>query len=158
MFATRLVQLIEAHADKLSEGLLYKLQHDPRCCQLTQKVPPLELKARTFEIYRNLGEWLLNKTDSEIEERYVGVGMRRAHQGVAYSHLYWAVTATKEYLWECLEREGLLEQPVELFGELELLHHLVQFFDCALYFAAIGYENVRKEMDAETAAVLAVGR
>jgi len=158
MFANRLVQLIEDHADKLAEGLLYKLQHDPRCQQFVRKVPVLELKSRTYEIYRHLGDWLLNKTESEIEERFVGVGIRRAHQNVPYSDLYWAVVATKDYLWEYFEREGLFEEPLELLGELNLLHNLERFFDRALYFAAIGYEKVRKETDAEVAAAMAVAR
>jgi hypothetical protein len=158
MFANRLVQLIEDHADKLAEGLLYKLQHEQRCQNFVGKVPVLELKTRTYEIYRHLGEWLLNKTESEIEERFVGIGIRRAHQGIAYCDLFWAFMVTKDYLWEYLEREGLLEQPVELFGELDLLHHLDRFFDRALYFAAVGYEKVRKQADAEVAAALAVGR
>lgn len=155
MFATRLVQLIESHADKLAEGLVYKLQHESRCQVFMEKVPAQELRIRTYEIYRHLGEWLLDKTESEIEERYVGVGTRRAHQAVAYSDLYWVVMATKEYLWEYLEREGLLEEPVELFGELNLLHHLEHFFDRALYFTAIGYENVQREKNADAAALAA---
>jgi len=155
MFATRLVQLIEAHADKLAEGLVYKLQHEQRCQAFMEKVPAQELRVRTYEIYRHLGDWLLDKTESEIEERYVGVGTRRARQEVSYSDLYWVVMATKEYLWEYLEREGLLEEPVELFGELNLLHHLEHFFDRALYFTAIGYENVQREKDADAAALAA---
>jgi hypothetical protein len=32
---------------------------------------------------------------------------------------------------------------MELHGELELLHLLGQFFDRALYYAAVGYEHER---------------
>jgi len=145
MFAVRLVQLIEAHADKLSQGLMHKLENSERCSELLRKVPAEELRKRTFEIYHNVSDWLLNKTESEIEERYTGLGMRRARQSVPFSHLLWAVTATKEHLWEYLEKEGLLEEPVELLGEMELLHSLELFFDRALYFAAIGYETARKD-------------
>ena len=158
MFATRLVQLIEAHADKLAEGLIQKLQDNPRCSELFRKLPPDELKTRTYEIYRNLDEWVLHKTESQIEERYLAIGIRRARQGVPFTHVYWAVTTTKEYLWEYLESEGLLEKPVELLGELDLLHHIERFFDRALYFAAVGYEKVRQEMEAHAAATSAVGR
>jgi hypothetical protein len=143
MFAVRLVNLIETHADRLSEGLLHKLRGSEQCSELLREVPADELKRRTHEIYRNLNDWLLTKTESEIEERYVGLGMRRARQGVPFSALLWAISATKEYLWEFLQREGLLEEPLELFGELELLHSLERFFDRVLYFASIGYESAR---------------
>ncbi|MBZ5720187.1 MAG: hypothetical protein LAO03_07375 [Acidobacteriia bacterium] len=144
MFAVRLVNLIETHADRLSEGLLHRLKSSDQCSLLLQKVPADELVRRTHEIYRNLNDWLLTKTESEIEERYVGLGIRRARQGVPFSAFLWAISATKEYLWEFLQREGLLEEPLELFGELDLLHSLEHFFDRILYFASIGYESVRQ--------------
>ena len=56
--------------------------------------------------------------------------------------LLWTISTVKEYLWEYLEEEGLLEQPVDLYGERELLKSLVLFFDHALYYATVGYESV----------------
>ena len=144
MFAIRLVQLIETHADPLSEGLIRKLENSPRCSDLFQKVPGDELRRRAYEIYRNLNDWIQNKTESEIEERYIGLGVRRARQGVAFSHVFWAISSTKEYLWDYLEGQGMME-PVELLGERELLRRLDEFFDRALYFTAVGYESVYEE-------------
>ena len=66
MFAIRLVQLIETHADKLSEALIHKLKNADECSELLSKVPAHELKHRTYEIYRHLGDWLLSKTLSEV--------------------------------------------------------------------------------------------
>jgi len=145
MFSIRLVKLIEAHADKLAQGLMHRLQSSPRASELLRKVPADELQSRAREIYHNLGDWLLNKTESEIEERYTGLGMRRARQGVPFSQFMWAITLTKEYLWEHLESEGLLEQPIELLGELDLLHTLERFFDRAIYFASVGYESALRQ-------------
>ena len=99
---------------------------------------------RTHEIYRNLSDWILAKTGSEIEERYVGLGMRRAKQGVPFSEFLFALNATKECLWQYLQQEGLLEDPVELLGDIELLHSLERFFDLAAYSASIGYESGHK--------------
>jgi len=142
MFAAKLVQLIETHADKLADNLMQNLKNSPRCPTLLQRVPPDELKRRTREIYRHLAEWLSDKAESEIEDRYIGLGVRRARQGVPFSEFLWAVSATKDYLWEYLQREGLMEEPVDLWGEIGLLHTLERFFDRAAYFAAIGYESV----------------
>jgi hypothetical protein len=145
MFAIRLVQLIETHADELSEALMHKIKTSERSSELFHHVPHDELRRRTYEIYRHLSDWLLTKTESEIEERYIGLGMRRARQGVPYSSFLWAISTTKEHLWEFLQREGMLEEPVELFGELDLLHSLERFFDRVLYFASLGYESARLE-------------
>src|SRR5439155_9139932 len=85
MFAIRLINLVESQADKLSEDLLHRIRNTAECRELMQRVPGEELKRRTYEIYRNLNDWLLTKTESEIEERYVGLGIRRARQGVPFS-------------------------------------------------------------------------
>jgi len=153
MFAIRLVHLIEIHADELSKGLMQRLEGSPYCAELLRKVPGDELERRVREIYRNLSDWLLNKTESEVEERYIGLGVRRARQGVPFSQFLLGVNLTKEYLWEHMEKEGLLEEPVELLGEIDLVHNLERFFDRATYFAAMGYESaVRGEVGSTSAA------
>ena len=145
MFALRMMQLIETHAGNLSDELMLRLQKSDDCRDLVYKVPAHELKMRTHEIYHHLSDWLLAKTDFEIEEAYVGLGIRRARQGVPFSQFLFAINLTKECLWEYLQREGLLEDPVELLGDMELTHSLGRFFDRALYSAAIGYESAPKE-------------
>ena len=142
MLACRMIQIIESHADRLAEGLVHKLAGSQECSQLLADVPAHELKQRAYEIYRNLSEWLLTKTEVEIEERYTGQGMRRARQEVPFSQLLFAIHATKEHLWEYLRQEGLLE-PEDLIGEMELLHAIERFFDRALYFTAVGYESAK---------------
>ena len=141
MLSTRLVRLIETHADRLSQGLMHKFLHDPHCADL-HKVSADELRARSYEIYRNLSDWLLGEKRHELERLYAEIGERRAQQGVAFSHLLYAITATKEHLWHFLEDEGVFTKPGELFGEMELFRMLELFFDRALYHAAQGYEKV----------------
>jgi hypothetical protein len=48
---------------------------------------------------------------------------------------------TKENLWEFLERQGSNAARFEIYGEMELLRLLDQFFDRALCFATEGYEQ-----------------
>jgi hypothetical protein len=143
MYAAKLTQLIESRADRLSEGLMRRLTDSNRCNELLGRVPVDEVRGRSHEIYRNLNEWIVNKTESEIEERYIGLGVRRAKQGVPYTEFLWAVSTTKECLWEFMQAEGLFAEPVDLYGEIGLLHSLDQFFDRILYFAAVGYENAQ---------------
>jgi len=142
MLAGRLVRLIEKHSEQLSRELSEKVWNSPRCSDL-HKVPANELEARTHEIYRNLSDWLLDKTEAELERRYTELGARRAQQGVAYSHFLWAITSTKEHMRAFVQREGLSDTAMELHGELELLFLLGKFFDRALYYAAVGYELER---------------
>jgi hypothetical protein len=144
MFAFKLIQLIETRAEPLSEGLMHRLKKNDRCIELLQRVPSEELRRRSHEIYRYLNDWLRNRTESEIEERYTGLGMRRAKQGVPYTDFLWAISTTKEHLWEFMQAEGLFVEPIDLIGGIDLLHSLDRFFDCILYFAAVGYQNARQ--------------
>ena len=142
MIAPRLVRLIEIHSEQLARSLYERIQNSPRFKDY-QKVPPEEVKQRAYEIYHNLGDWLLTKTESDIERRYTVIGARRAAQGVALSQVVCAILTVKEHVWEFLRREGLVELPVELFQELDLLQVVDQFFDRAVYYAAVGHERAR---------------
>ena len=140
MIALRLVRLIEVNADTLSETLLVKFRTSAHTRHIL-RVPEDELRERCSEIYRNLSEWLLHKTGAEIERRYRAVGERRAHQGVPLADLVWAILLTKEHLWQFLEQEGFLLGPLEIYGELELLRLLGQFYDRAICYTIEGYQQ-----------------
>jgi hypothetical protein len=112
-----------------------------------RKVPAPEIRERVREVYRNLSDWILTKIDDEIERVYMPLGRRRAEQGVTLSALCWALMMTEENLWNFLKLEGMRERPLEILGGFELLRLLDQFFDQAIYFATLGYENYWKETD-----------
>jgi len=140
MLAYRLVRLIETHSDALAAGLLDKVQNS-ELTRSYRNVAPEELKQRVYEIYRHLGDWLLGKSAFDIEQRYEEIGTRRVHQGVPISELIWVIILTKDNLWEFLKKENIMERPVEVFGELEMMQLLDQFFDRAIYYASVGYER-----------------
>jgi hypothetical protein len=142
MFALRLVRLVEQHADQLAAGLLQKLKESEACNDLLTQVPESELKNRAFEIYKNVSDWLLSKSETEVEERYIGLGATRARQDVPFSQMLFALETVKEHLWEFLRQEDFMESH-ELLGEMELLWSLERFFDRISYFAAVGYESTR---------------
>jgi hypothetical protein len=140
MLAYKLVRLIETHSDSLSSSLLAKVQNSP-FTRSYSRVPAEDLRERVYEIYRHLGEWLLGKGSFDIEQRYVEIGGQRVQQGVPVSELIWVIILTKENLWDFLHKESLPERPIEAFGELEMLQLLDQFFDRAIYYASVGYEQ-----------------
>jgi hypothetical protein len=154
MIALRLVHLIESHSDLLAENLLRKLQYSARSADF-RRVPEAEVRERVYAIYRNLSDWLLNKTDTDIKHVYTHLGYRRASQGVSMSALCWSIMMTEENLWDFLESQGLRESVVDILGHLELLRMLDQFYDRAVYYAIVGYENYNREMRAETVAEMA---
>jgi len=154
MFSYRLVRLIESHADALAAGLEKKVQSCPQVRNFSS-LPAHELKERVYEIYRHLGEWLLGKNELDIEHRYLEIGARRAQQKVPLSEVIQVIVLTKENLWEFLKSETVRDRAVEIMGELELLQMLEMFFDRAIYYAAVGYEEEVSRTAGETATLRA---
>src|SRR6201988_1478060 len=155
MFSYRLVRLIESHADARGAGVEDRVQGNPTVAHFRQ-IPAHELRERVYEIYRHLGEWLLGKNELDIEHRYREIGMRRAQQRVPLSEVIQAIVLTKENLWEFLKSEAVVDRAVEIMGELELLQMLEMFFDCAIYYASVGYEEQLARTSLEAQDVRAV--
>ena len=147
MIAQRMVGLVETHSEQLVRGLIEKLLNSEKMSDM-RKVPLPELQQRVYEIYHNLNDWLETKTEGDIERWFTAVGARRASQGVALSHLVCALLAVKEHLWDFLSQEAMLDRPLELYQEMELLRLVDQFFDRAVYYAARGHERAQKVMAA----------
>ena len=142
LLAYRLVKLIETHSDGLARTLQQKIETCDRCAAY-QKLPAGELTRVVGEMYHGMGQWLMGKSEEDIERRYTRIGARRAEQGIPLSQLIWTIALVKENLWEYV-RTNNLGTPVELFGELEILQLLDQFFDRAMYYAVYGYEHARE--------------
>jgi hypothetical protein len=138
MVALRLIRLIESHSDEIAHTLAARIRTSPKTIQL-QKVPEPELLNGLQELLQHMSEWLLSKTEPDIENRYRQLAARRAAEGIALADSCWAVVMTKEYLWDFLQKQGFLRNPIELYGEMELLSLLDQFFDRALCYMAEGY-------------------
>ena len=150
MTVHRLVRLIEMRSNELASCLIDRV-HNSEATSDYKFVPDEDLKDRVYEIYRHLGEWLMTKDEVELKRRYLRIGAQRAKQCVSFSQLAWAITLTKENLWAYLKRQSEMDRPVEAFGELELLQLLDNFFDRAVYSAAIGHEKARTEVEMELA-------
>ncbi len=146
LLAYRLVKLIETHSDGLARTLQQKIEACDRCSAY-QNLPAGELTLVVGEMYHGMGQWLMGKSEADIERRYTRIGQRRATQGVPLSQIIWTIALVKENLWEYVQTNNL-GTPVELFGELEILQLLDQFFDRAMYYAAYGYEHAGEGMPA----------
>jgi hypothetical protein len=130
MVALRLVRLIEAHSDKIATSLATKIYKWPQKIG-AQEVPEFGLRAFICDVLQQLTEWLLDNRKKEIDAHFRETGARLAQQEVAAAQACWVVVITKEYLWKFLQEEAL-PSPIELYGEIELLWVLSQFFDRAL--------------------------
>jgi hypothetical protein len=143
MLGLRLVRLIEKHSQEIADGLLEQLRTSERTMDY-RKLPEKDLRAALVSLYGHLEEWLLTKTESDVEKYFNGVGARRSQEGIPASQLAWALMLSKGQLWAFVYREGGAERALELYGELEFLETLDRFFDRAVYYSLNGYEQDKR--------------
>jgi hypothetical protein len=141
MRAGKLVSHMKANTDRVAEEVVKRIRASQRCGELVSKLPVKEQQRSTADIYNDLTAWLATESDKAVEQRYVVLGLLRAQQGIPFSNLFWAVCIAHEYLWEYMQQECLLEEPVEFWGGVILLRSMTQFFDRVLYFTLHGYEQ-----------------
>lgn len=148
MLSKRLVKLIEDHADELTRGVLDDILHNPRTTAL-HKVSHEELRQRAYDVYHNLGRWLVDKTDAAIEQVYAAMGRKRFGDRVPLSQMLYGLIVMKLHVRDFIRTSGVVDSAVELYQEEEL-HLLVdQFFDKAIYFAVKGYEEAAESGTAQ---------
>ena len=142
MLTRKLVELIESHCEELAKQLAERLHRSSRTAGFLV-IPRDEMVRATRDLYQNLGEWLLSKTEVEIEMRFTEVGRRRFAQKVPLDDLVWGIILSKETLWGYLRRESLADHALDLFNELEFLQMLDGFFDRAVYYTVKSYEQAK---------------
>ena len=140
MLGIRLLRLIEEHSNELSQGLTEQIRTSDRTSDF-RTIPAEDLRLAAAEVYRNLGEWLLQKTESDIEACFRPVGARRAADGIRLHQVVWALLLSREHLWHFLRHHSFADNIVALYGEMELQRLLIQFFDRATYYAVLGHEE-----------------
>jgi cation transport regulator ChaB len=144
MLGMKLVRLIEKHSGELSRELMEQVLNSEHASDF-QKIPPEDLRLAATDLYRNLGEWLLQKREGDIASRFQAVATRRVEEGIRPHHMVWALMLTRDCLWRFLRKEAFLDSIVELHAELELQQLLNQFFDRAIYHAIEGYEHAEEQ-------------
>jgi RsbT co-antagonist protein rsbRD N-terminal domain len=131
---------IETHADELTERVIQAVRTSPRTSFL-HELSQEELRRGFFDLYRNLGRWLSEKGESEIEATYGEMGRRRCREGVPLNELVYAVILVKQILRDYIQKNVLPESEANLYGE-ELVNTMVgTFFDRVLYHAVKAYEE-----------------
>jgi hypothetical protein len=140
MISTKLVKMIEEHAEQLTQELLKDVQTNPKTSAY-QDVSIEKLQSRTFDVYKNLSDWLTDKTEKDVEQNYLSLGRRRKREEIPLSQVIFALSLTKRHLIDYVKRHGLSDTALEFYQELELFHLVTQFYDRAIYYAICGYEE-----------------
>ena len=140
MLSDSLVQMIEAHAEKLTHSLVNDLKSNKRTTHYHHLTGD-ELHRRTYDVYRHLGQWIASKTEEAIESSYTELGKTRQAEGIPLSEVVYALILTKYHLREYIRFSGMSDSAIDLHRERELQQLVGQFFDKAIYCTVKGFEH-----------------
>jgi len=139
--SNKLVQLIEKSAKQLSENWLSDVRKHPYT-KTYHEYDEKELYNRAFDVYSRLSKWISRDTSKdEIYQHYVALGVQRRKEGFALSEVIQALIITRRHIWLKVMAEGFLDSAIDMYKALELNNRVVLFFDRAIHYTALGYEN-----------------
>ena len=145
MLSERLVSLIERDAETLTKNWLQDVRENPST-PTYHTFNEEKLYQRAHLVYSQLSHWVSRETDKgEIMNYYTRLGAERFSEGFALYEVVSALVLLKRHLWIHILSNGQLNTAFELYQSLELNNRVVLFFDRAIYYTIIGYEEVVRE-------------
>ncbi|MBN2723993.1 MAG: hypothetical protein JXR95_07995 [Deltaproteobacteria bacterium] len=142
LLAHRLVDLIEKNAHSLGLRWARAVIEHPMTPGYN-KIPEEELTKRAENVYSSLGKYLGHHfSTDETKKIYMDLGRRRFFEGFSTPELVIAISLEKSVLFEAVQEVGF-SSSYDLQGALELLVEVGRFFDKALVWSLMGFEEER---------------
>lgn len=137
----KLVDLIERNADELTKSYVEDIRRDPRMPNY-QGFDQKEIYKRAYRVYSQLGKWVSRETTrEEVRSYWTALGRQRRREGFPMSEIVLSLCHIRRLLWAKIQASGLLDTALDLYQAMDLQHRVLIFFDRAIYYAAVGYEE-----------------
>jgi len=108
LLTARLIELIQANAERLTRDVLKDYATNPRTRHWSV-VPSAELEQRVVSTYRNLGNWIGDPREEAVQAEYEEWGRKRYRNGIPLSEVVFAVILLKHHLRKYIREHGLVE-------------------------------------------------
>ena len=146
MLYDKFIRLVEDHAEELTKEWIKEIKSNPSTVGY-RNVEDAILGARIFDVYRRLGEWVINAdpNDPKTAEHFIKLGRERAIEKLKVSEVIYALILARVVLWRYIVEHEVIASSIELHQSLEFYQKVNNFFDKAAYFVAVGFENINKE-------------
>jgi len=144
MLASRLVQLIEDHAEQITHEVLADIRSDPRLSNFA-KMPDWVLLRRFDDVIRHVNRWLREEDEEMMAARYEALGEERFREHIPLHEVVLAAQMYKRGLTRFMQRQATDQSAFEIFASEELERALSSFFDRCTYYFVKGYERALRE-------------
>lgn len=148
MLYSKYIHLVEDHAEELTNRWKIEIKTNPSTTgyrELNDKI----LGSRVYSVYKKLGEWLdsADLNDPKVAEHFIKLGKDRANENLKSSEVIYALLLTRVILWKYITNNSIINSSLDLHRSLEFYQLLINFFDKATYFTAVGFESVNREVE-----------
>ena len=92
--SSKLIQMIENHAEELTRGVIRDLQTNLRTPSM-HGLSDLELHDQSYEVYHNLSRWLTKLSDDNIKDFHYRLARIRYDEGVSENEVVYALILKK---------------------------------------------------------------
>jgi hypothetical protein len=140
MISARLVHRIEDHWEQVS-ARFFRLMRSSQDMPHFNRLPESELTEVCRRVLRNLGNWLVSGSESDIAWLFERIGAERHRSGFPLSEAIRVVQLLKDATISFIQDEGPVDNAVQLYAEEELENQLGRFFDLLVFHLARGYES-----------------
>jgi hypothetical protein len=140
MISAKLVHRIEDHWEQVS-ARFFRLMRSSQDMPHFARLPESELTEVCRRVLRNLGNWLVSGSESDIAWIFERIGAERHRSGIPLSEAIRVVQLLKDATVSFIQDEGPVDNSVQLYAEEELENQLGRFFDLLVFHLARGYES-----------------
>jgi hypothetical protein len=97
---------------------------------------------RAFRMYDQLRRWVGREfTKGDIASYYTALGAKRRREGFDLAEVVRALIVARRVLWFKIQAEGFIDKSIPADLALEINNRVVLFFDRAIYYSTVGYEQ-----------------
>ncbi len=141
MISEKIVEMIKENADTLTNRLCKDLLNREET-KGYRKLDKDIVYERVYDVYSRLDKWLTgDKKKGELKKHYRQLGVTRYHEGIPLSDVVMALMLIKRHLWLYVQETHFFDSSFQLMQALEFNNRVVLFFDRAIYFTCLGYQE-----------------
>ncbi|HNU73864.1 MAG: hypothetical protein BWZ01_00038 [Deltaproteobacteria bacterium ADurb.BinA179] len=141
MIYSRLIKLIEDNANELTDRVYRDILTQEET-KSYRTLPENVVRDRIFDVYSRLDSWLVKeKHTGEVQRSYTDLGRKRFKEGIPLHEVIMALMLIKRHLWLYVRENHFFDSTYQCFQALEMNNQVVLFFDRAVFFTIIGYED-----------------
>lgn len=142
MLYEKFIRLVEEKADQITNEWLREVKVNPST-EGYREIPDNVLSYRIHDVYKRLGKWLSVEAPNyhQSAEHFIRLGRERASEGIKASEVIYALILSRAVLWRFIQRQGIINNALDLQQAMEFNQKITNFFDKATYFVAVGVES-----------------